>query len=309
MQQMSALIENLFIFLVIIVIGYAVGATKKVGPTLKADLSFLLLKVTLPFMIIDAVVQPYNGALIKQGLWTLVFSSMGFLVCWLVSYLSMRILKVEEKKQGVWQMAGTFSNIGYMGFPVIGAMFGANGLFLATFANIAYNLFYFSIGVVMISGGKRKTDFNWRSVLFNNVMMALYVGLILYFARIEFPTFISGTFSTVGGMTGPLSMLIIGLKLSDYPLKELFNNLSQYQLSFVRLIAAPLMVVLLLKLLPNEGNELMIAVLAILNAMPIAGNTTIMAVQYDGDAEFAAKSTTLSSILCLVTTPIIFMLV
>src|SRR6476620_12785102 len=115
MQQMSALIENLFVFLVIIVIGYAVGATKKVSPSLKADLSFLLLKVTLPFMIIDAVVQPYNGALIKQGLWTFVLSSIGFLVCWLVSYLSMRILKVEEKKQGVWQMAGTFSNIGYMG--------------------------------------------------------------------------------------------------------------------------------------------------------------------------------------------------
>ena len=71
-------------------------------------------------------------------------------------------------------------------------------------------------------------------------------------------------------MTGPLSMLIIGLKLSDYPLKELFNNLLQYQLSFVRLIAAPLIVVLLLQLVPKEGNELMIAVLAILNAMPIA---------------------------------------
>jgi malate permease and related proteins len=309
MQQMSALIENLFIFLVIIIIGYAIGATKKVHPTLKADLSFLLLKVTLPFMVIDAVVQPYNGALIKQGLWTFVFSSIGFLVCWLVSYIFMKILRVEEKKQGVWQLAGTFSNIGYMGFPVIGAMFGANGLFLATFANIAYNLFYFSIGAVMIAGGKGKTHFNWRSVLFNNIMVALYVGLILYFAKIEFPSFISGTLSTVGNMTGPLSMLIIGLKLSDYPLKELFNNLSQYQLSFVRLIAAPLIVVLLLQLVPKEGNELMIAVLAILNAMPIAGNTTIMAVQYGGDAEFAAKSTTLSSIICLVTTPIIFMLI
>ena len=98
MQQMSALIENLFIFLVIIIIGYAIGATKKVNPTLKADLSFLLLKVTLPFMVIDAVVQPYNGALIKQGLWTFVFSSIGFLVCWLVSYIFMKNSESGEKK-------------------------------------------------------------------------------------------------------------------------------------------------------------------------------------------------------------------
>ena len=107
-QQMSALIENLFIFLVIIIIGYAIGVTKKVNPTLKADLSFLLLKVTLPVMVIDAVVQPYNGALIKQGLWTFVFSSIGFLVCWLVSYIFMKILRVEEKKQGVWQTGRYF---------------------------------------------------------------------------------------------------------------------------------------------------------------------------------------------------------
>jgi malate permease and related proteins len=131
-----------------------------------------------------------------------------FLQHWFSGLLACQLHIYEDyesrgKKQGVWQLAGTFSNIGYMGFPVIGAMFGANGLFLATFANIAYNLFYFSIGVVMISRGKGKAHFNWRSVLFNN----------------------------------------------------------------------------------------------------------IMAVQYGGDAEFAAKSTTLSSILCLVTTPFIFMLI
>ena len=113
----------------------------------------------------------------------------------------------------------------------------------------------------------------------------------------------------VGDMTGPLSMLIIGLTLSEYPLKELFNNRTQYQISFVRLIAAPLAIVLLLKLFPTDGNELMIAVLVILLAMPIAGNTTLMATEYGGDEEFAAKSTILSSILCIVTTPLIFLMI
>ena len=113
----------------------------------------------------------------------------------------------------------------------------------------------------------------------------------------------------LGDMTGPLSMFIIGLTLSEYPLKELFNNRTQYQISFVRLIAAPLAIVLLLKLFPTDGNELMIAVLAILLAMPIAGNTTLMATEYGGDEEFAAKSTILSSILCIATTPLIFLMI
>jgi len=309
MQQMTTLIENLWVFLIIIIIGYFLGAKKFVKPEFKNDLTFVLLKVTLPLMVVDAVVQPYKEDLFKKGLMTFVLTSVGFFVCFLIGFLFMKVFKVESRKQGIWLLGSTFSNLGYMGFPVINALYGADGLFLATFANIAYNLFFFSVGVLFVSVDKQNVKFNWKAVFLNNVMIGLYFALILFFAQIPLPGFAEGTVSMLGDMTGPLSMLIIGLTLSEYPLKELFNNRTQYQMSFVRLIAAPLAVVLLLKLFPSDGNEMMIAVLAILLAMPIAGNTTLLATEYGGDEEFAAKSTILSSILCIATTPLIFLLV
>lgn len=309
MQQMTTLIENLWVFLIIIMIGYFIGAKKYVTPAFKNDLTFVLLKVTLPLMVVDAVVQPYKEDLFKKGLMTFVLTSAGFLVCFIIGYVFMKVFKIEPRKQGIWLIGSTFSNLGYMGFPVINAMYGADGLFLATFANIAYSLFFFSLGVMVVSGNKEKIRFNWRAVFFNNVMIGLYFALFLFFTQIPLPGFVQGTVSILGDLTGPLSMLIIGLTLSEYPIKELFNNRTQYQMSFVRLIAAPLVVVLLLKLFPSDGNELMIAVLAILLAMPIAGNTTLLATEYGGDEEFAAKSTILSSILCIATTPLIFLLI
>jgi len=92
-------------------------------------------------------------------------------------------------------------------------------------------------------------------------------------------------------------------------LKEIFNQRLQYALSFVRLLAAPLVIILFFKGLPIEVNELMVSVLVILNAMPIAANTTLLAHEYGGDYEFAAKSTTLSTVLSLLTLPLIFLFI
>ena len=117
MQQMTTLIENLWVFLIIIIIGYFIGAKKFVKPGFKNDLTFVLLKVTLPLMVVDAVVQPYNGDLLKKGLMTFVLTSTGFFVCFVIGFFFMKLFKVESGKQGIWLLASTFSNLGYMGSP------------------------------------------------------------------------------------------------------------------------------------------------------------------------------------------------
>ena len=164
MQQMTTLIENLWVFLIIIIIGYFIGAKKYVKPGFKNDLTFVLLKVTLPLMVVDAVVQPYKEELFKKGLMTFALTSAGFFVCFIIGFLFMKVFKVEPGKQGIWLLGSTFSNLGYMGFPVINAMYGSDGLFLATFANIAYSVFFFSAGVMLVSGNKEKLKFNWKAV-------------------------------------------------------------------------------------------------------------------------------------------------
>lgn len=206
-------------------------------------------------------------------------------------------------------MGTTFSNVGFMGFPVIHAMYGENELFLTSFVNIAFNISFYSIGVYILTKGQKQKSINWKDMFVNNIMLAVLLGLFIYLTKISIPDFARGLVTMVGNMTTPLSMLIIGLTLSEYPLKEIFNQRLQYALSFVRLLAAPLVIILFLKGLPIEVNELMVSVLVILNAMPIAANTTLLAHEYGGDYEFAAKSTMLSTILSLLTLPLIFLFI
>lgn len=309
MQQMTALVENLLIFLFIIIIGFFIGYKRYVTKDFKDHLTFLLLKITLPAMIFNAIAQPFNGDLIKNGLYSFILTSIGFLICFSTGYIFMKLLKIKPQHQGVWLMGSTFSNMGFMGFPVIYAMYGEKGLFLASFANIAFNIFFYSTGVLMLTKGKMQKKVNWKSMFVNNIMIAILLGLIVYFTQIPIPDFARGFITMVGDMTTPLSMLIIGLTLSEFPLREIFNNPAQYAFSFVRLLAAPIVFIGFIKLLPIETNELIRAVLVILNAMPIAANTTLLANEHGADTEFAAKSATLSTILSLVTLPIIFLFI
>lgn len=309
MQQLFVLLENLLIFLIIIIIGFIIGYKKYVSEEFKNNLSFLLLKVTLPAMLFHALAQPFQPAFLKIGVLTFLLTIVGMAICFLIGYLFMKVFKVKREYEGVWLVAATFSNVGFMGFPVIQAMYGEKGLFLASFNNIAFNLLFYSIGILMISRGKKRGTIKWRDIFLNNVMIAVFLGLFVYFTQIPIPGFIRGLAGMVGDMTTPIAMLIFGLTLSEFPLRDIFTNRTQYAINFVRLLVAPIAFIMLLKVLPLNGNELMISVLAILNAMPIAANTTLLAHEYGGDEEFAAKSTTLSTILCLVTLPIIFLLI
>jgi len=308
MQQMQALIGILLMFLIIILIGYILRSKNKIHENLQNDLSFILMKITLPCLIFASIAQPFNQSLMQQGVGTFAIMLVCLLIGSIVGFISMKVFHVEPGQRGIWLLGVTFSNICFMGYPVINTMYGSHGMFIASFANIAFNITYYTFGAMMVIGKKEKEPFDWKGVFLNNIMISILVGLIFYFARIEVGGFVKNTINTVGNLTTPLAMLIIGLKLGEFPLKEVFNNIKQYQLCLVRLILFPIVIVCFFKILPIEQNSLMLIVLIILNAMPMSANSTAMANMYGGDAAFAAKATTLSSILCLITLPIILLL-
>ena len=84
----------------------------------------------------------------------------------------MKVFKVKEERQGIWLMGTTFSNVGFMGFPVIHAMYGENGLFLTSFVNIAFNISFYSIGVFILTMGQEQKSIDWKDMFVNNIMFA-----------------------------------------------------------------------------------------------------------------------------------------
>ncbi len=308
MAQMLALVEVLFIFLIIILIGYSISKLKIVSIAFADDLNTLMMNVTMPMMLIGGFIQPFSKELTQQGLLITLITVGCLAVSFLTGLLFLKIFRVEKKRQGVWLLISTFSNLGFAGFPIIEAMYGQEGLFLASFAQISYGPCFFILGALMMTMGQDKKSVTLRKIFLSPIMITIGIGLILYITQIKPPPFAVKTMSMVGSMTGPIAMLIVGLKLSHFPLWAMFRSALQYKLSFVRLLAAPIAVLLVFKLFPAATDMLLRPVMIITCALPGPGNATNMAVTYGGDVDFAARCTALTSILSIFTMPIVFFL-
>jgi len=304
--QMQTLIQNLLMFLIYILIGYLLQTKNIISRQFQYDLSSFILQVTTPCLLFSAIAQPFNSSLLKEGIMAFVLMLFCFIIGYTVGIVSFKLLKIEKTRRGVWVLGTTFSNLGFMGFPVVSALLGSEGLFIASFINIAFNILFFTAGIIIISKDQEQEhSFDWKKIFLNNIMLSIFLGLFFFFTQISISPLIRNTAQNLGNMTSPLAMLVIGLKLGEFSIKEVFTGKKQYQLSLLRLIVVPAIVIILLKLLPLNEDSLLLPVLIILNAMPIAVNTIIVANQYGGDGEFIAKATTLSSILCLLTIPVI----
>ena len=297
-----------------LLIGVGYGAVRlKVMPASGAKLlTSLLMNVTLPATVITSLHRPFDGAFLRSGVLMMVLGAGCILLYIGLGAVMTRPFRVPEGRRGMWVLASTFSNNGFMGFPIALALFGEEGLALAVFLGVPFNLLAYTIGAKLVRmdsrGGEGERPISWRSLIVSVINVSTLLGLLVYVAQIPIPVVIEGPLVSLANMTTPLSMLVIGMNLSGGSLRTLLRDRDVFSAAFMRLLALPLATWALLKLLPIR-DPLVAGVLLIIMSMPCAALTSLLAEAYDGDREFAAELVFLSSLLCLVTIPLISLLV
>ena len=167
----------------------------------------------------------------------------------------------------------------------------------------------YTVGAYLISGDKSKISF--KKALVNPVIISFFIGVILNLTRVtalipEVATFSDG----IKGIVTPISMMILGIKLANVPIKSLFNSLSVYYVSFIKLIVMPIISVavgvLLIKVLSLNIDAIYAFFIAF--AVPTASLATTFADQFDGDTNASVSCTLGSTILSVITIPVLFYL-
>ena len=194
-------------------------------------------------------------------------------------------------------------NTGFIGIPVIKALYGTNALFYAAIVEFANDIFLFTIGVLLIqmSAG---VSLKIRPLdLLSPGLVGVIVGIVMFIMDFRLPDLLGGSIEMIGNATTPLTMFSIGFQLGSIRLKEFFKEWQVYAVLFVKLMIVPAITVIILMIL-SEEIALLEKVIIILFAMPIASVASIFSQQYKGEVEFATKSVLLSTVLSLVTVPI-----
>lgn len=300
-MQNSQLVNQVMVLFIIMMVGFYAKKMKFLNNTVDKGLSELLLNITLPFMIVTSFNIKYEATMVNNAQKILFYS---FLIHISLIFISkMLFFKFPKNKQQVFRFITIFCNVGFMGYPVLEGIYGSIGVFYAAIFNIPFNLLVWTVGVMLYTGEK---DFkSMRKAMANPALIAVFIGIILFVFSIKLPLPIETSLKLVGSTTTPISMIIIGSMLAEMQFKNIFSDVSIYYATVVRLLIVPMIVYIVLKFL--KADELLLNICVILQAMPAAVTTAIIAEKYDGDALLASQCVFITTIVSLITIPIVIL--
>lgn len=296
------LMQMIQLFLVI-ALGYFLFKIKLLDVDLNKKLTTLLLSVTTPAMIVSSVLS----TTVTQGLNDILFVfAVGFaiyLIMPVLGFFIVKVLRIPLPQQGLYIFMTVFSNIGFMGFPVMKAIFGNEAVFFTAIFNMIFNLFVFTAGIMIMNYGTgQKVKLDPRNLLSPGVIASL-VALLIYFTGIKLPDVLSSTVTMIGDITTPMAMLLIGATLANIPLKEVFSELRIYPYTIIKQIIVPIIAYPILNMF--IGDPLILGITLIMISMPVANSAVLFATEYEGDVSLAAKTVFMTTLLSVVTIPLI----
>lgn len=309
MDAILTVLDKLMIIFFLLLIGYFCRKKNIFGDSFMQDFAGFLTRIIIPCFVISSLQIDYTPELFRGG-------ATVFLVCvimhfWglFVGWISFHILKVPQKAKGIWIFSCMFANIGFMGVPVISMIFGGNSIFYCAFASFAFNTTAYTLGVVVLqkcSENPENNQVDMKKLLLAPVNVATLVGLLFFLFNIRLPGPLKDTVSMVGGMLSPLAMIYIGGILGKFNFKETIAEKWAYPVSFFRLIFMPLSSYFILK--PFIQDKLILGVIVVGLSTPIGAFCAILAAEFGADEALASKYIFVSTVLCIFTMPIFFML-
>ncbi|TYQ18095.1 UNVERIFIED_CONTAM: hypothetical protein Cloal_0502 [Acetivibrio alkalicellulosi] len=292
---------------IILFIGFFAKKIGIINRTVNKKLSEILLMITAPLLIFTSFMMDYEKEKLTNALYVMGIGAIFFVVSIILAE-KVFFTKQPHQKRSVIKSAIVFSNCGFMGFPIIASLtnlFGQEGVFYAAMYVVVFHMVLWTYGVVVFSG---KTNLKIiKKALISPSMIAVYIGAPIFLLQIPVPFPIKESASMVGNMTTPLAMIIIGAIIADANIKDALSGIQVYIISFLRLIFMPLLAYGLTLILnvPKVAADICIVVLA----MPVAVNVAVFSEKFDSESLFASKTVTVSTLLSIITIPLILLLI
>ena len=306
--MISSIIGSVNSLLLIIVVGIYAGKKHIISKNGNKVLINLILNVTLPVLIVNSFISGNTEEVRANVLTALYISVLIFVVEIAFSYLL--LFPVKGREWTILQFSNIFPNTGYVGFPLLLLLYGSAGVVYGSICNMLMNLLTWSYGVFLFekASGKTKDKQNVLALFKNPNLVAVYIGLALMFADVQIPAAILSTTGMIAGITGPLSMLAIGVTMTTISYRNKFTNLKLYYGMVTRMIIIPLVTIMVVRQFNIEFN-LVTRSLLVITAMPTATITSILAEKYEFENDFATVLVVFTTVMTVFTAPLIIQLI
>lgn len=302
MGYFSSTLTQVISLFIIIIIGYILYKTNVVPKNTDKVLSRLLSLVMLPALCFKTLITNLTADVISYKWPFLVFGLAAVSFSYITAILLSKAFTKDRFTRHVYTYSFTVANLGYMGYTLIGSVFGSEMLANMLIFAVPFNVFIYTIGYSTLTGHEKVT---FKSLI-NPVCISLLLGAIIGISGLKLPTFIVDVADTLGNCMGPTAMLVTGFVIAQYKPLELLKNYRVLIASILRLLVIPTVIVLLFKLC-GASKEIIIVTLGS-TAMPLGLNTVVFPASCGKDTTTGASMALISNILGVVTIPVMFML-
>ncbi len=293
---------NIFILFILIGIGFLFAKKQVLTEVGVKQMTEVLLKAVVPCVIVNAYQREFDASMVKNLGIAMVFS---VLIHALAIFLLPLIFKpTPDNKHRINIFGVMYSNAGFIALPLVQAVYGQEGVFYAVAYLTVFNVLYWTHGVYVYTGDLKQLSF--KKAFLTPGVLGTIIGVSLFLLRIELPVFAQKTVSYLAVLNTPLPMLILGVYLVHLDIKKVIKNGSMWFVYFLRLIAFPLVALLLANVMGLPENVKLPLIMS--SACPIAVVTTLFATRYGLDSEYASEIVSMTNILCIVTLPLMMMI-
>ncbi len=309
--------------------GYLANRFGVIDKTFESKVSRFIVNISLPATILNAVTgsdMPHD----QEMLPIFIAAVSIFLVAHVVCHFIQKIIRWNP----TYELMLNYSNLGFMGIPIISTLYGGEYVLHVSIFMMTFNLSLFSYGVYLLSreasenrsipaaaasgkvlsqspdsaseSGQKTSGFSVKKLLSPGILSA-FLAIGIYLLNIRLPQHAVSLFSTVGATTTPLAMIVIGSTLAGVKFSTVFTDKELYLFSFLKLLVLPLITFFVLRFFIKDRTLLEIS--TILSGCPIAGNVSMLCMEYNRDVTLVSKGICISTLLSMVSIPVVAALV
>lgn len=295
--------QQMIILFILIMVGYIGNKFNIIDEIANKNLSGIVVNIANPALIISGALGNRGDIIAENIIRSLLLSIIIFIVLIVISFFIPHIIKSPKSDYGIYKMMTVFSNIGFMGFPIISAIYGSSSLLYASIFLIPYNVLIYTYGIAVIKQNDgKKNKMNIKDIL-NIGVIACIIMMIIYAFDLTFPEWCKTPIIYLSNLTAPLSMIVIGSSLAMIRFKDIFCDLRLLIFSLIKLIVIPVIGVLIIKVFVDDA--VLRGICMIMLAAPIGSMNAMMAREYCGNYELASRGVALSTILSVCTLPLV----
>jgi hypothetical protein len=298
----SLIINQLLVLFTVMFVGYVMGKLNILDGHANKKLTSFVVYVSTPALIISGMTDRSVVNADVNLIQIVGISVICYIFLFILTLFTPQLLRVPKEDYGIYKFMVMFSNVGFMGFPVISSIYGRGAILYAALFNLPFNLLLYTLGIYFVSmhTSEKKFDFNWKTFL-NAGVVAVAIGLFLFVTKLRLPMFIEDSIVMVGDLTTPLAMLIIGVSLTNIPFKSVLLNTRIYIFSFLKLIVYPAITMLIVSSLID--HEMLIGVAVVIVGMPVAANAVMLSKEFEGNEKVAAEGVFMTTLISIVSIP------